>query len=93
MMWNTGYGPHATTSAPASRISPNQARQAADRWLKSQGDGLTTATPDAFPGYYTLHTIRGGKISGMLSVNAYTGAIWYHSWHGTYIAMRAPRSG
>jgi len=23
---------------------------------------------------------------GMLSVNATTGAVWYHTWHGTFIA-------
>jgi hypothetical protein len=22
----------------------------------------------------------------MLSVNATTGAVWYHTWHGTFIA-------
>jgi hypothetical protein len=27
-----------------------------------------------------------GKINGMLSVNAASGQVWYHSWHGTYIA-------
>jgi len=30
--------------------------------------------------------LQSGKISGMLSVNAGTGAVWYHTWHGTYIA-------
>jgi hypothetical protein len=30
--------------------------------------------------------MRDGKISGMLSVNASTGQVWYHTWHGTYIA-------
>lgn len=26
------------------------------------------------------------KITGMLSVNGYTGQVWYHTWHGTFIA-------
>jgi hypothetical protein len=30
--------------------------------------------------------MRAGKISGMLSVNASTGQVWYHTWHGTYTA-------
>jgi hypothetical protein len=50
------------------------------------GSALTVADPVAFPGYYTLHTLDAGKISGMLSVNAATGAVWYHTWHGAYIA-------
>ena len=43
--------------------------------------------PDAFPGYYTLHALRGGQVVGMLSVNAATGAVWYHTWHGRFIAI------
>jgi hypothetical protein len=41
---------------------------------------------DAFPGYYTLETLKGGRISGMVSVNASTGAVWPHWWHGAFIA-------
>jgi hypothetical protein len=44
-------------------------------------------TPDAYPGYYTMETTAaGGAINGMLSVNATTGQVWYHSWHRTFIA-------
>src|SRR5437899_5330154 len=32
-----------------------------------------TEAPDIFPGFYTLHITTDGRISGMLSVNAYTG--------------------
>jgi hypothetical protein len=28
----------------------------------------------------------GGKITGMISVNASTGAVWPHWWHGAFIA-------
>ena len=31
-------------------------------------------------------TVKNGKTHGMLSVNASTGAIWYHGWHGTFLA-------
>ena len=41
---------------------------------------------DAFPGYYTLETLKAGKITGMISVNASTGAVWPHWWHGAFIA-------
>jgi hypothetical protein len=38
--------------------------------------------------YYTLHTYTGDKVSGMLSVNGYTGKVWYHSWHGAFVDMK-----
>lgn len=87
MMWNTDYGMHhRDQSQEQPRISPDQARGRAQQWLNDRGGGLTVGEADAFPGYYTLHTLRSGKITGMLSVNASTGAVWDHTWHGTYIA-------
>ncbi|MEU1202420.1 hypothetical protein ABZ446_40250 [Streptomyces sp. NPDC005813] len=85
MMWNTDYGMHPRGQTQ-NRISPDRAQDLAQRWLSNQGSHLTTGEPEAFPGYYTLHTLRSGKIDGMLSVNASTGAVWDHTWHGTYIA-------
>lgn len=75
-------------AAPGGQISvtPEQARELAQQWLDTYQPGSTTEEPDSFPGYYTLHTVKDGTISGMLSVNAATGQIWYHGWHGTFIA-------
>jgi hypothetical protein len=88
MMWNTGYGMHAGQATTPVRVSPAEASRIAQRWLDERRRGLTAHEPERFPGYYTMHTItRDGKISGMMSVNAYTGAVWYHTWHGRYIAM------
>ncbi|MBL0886235.1 hypothetical protein HGK34_08120 [Myceligenerans sp. I2] len=87
MMWNTGYGPHAVASARPTEISPEQARQLADDWLAARDGALSAGDPETFPGYYTLHTEEAGRITGMLSVNAYTGAVWYHSWHGEFVGM------
>jgi hypothetical protein len=87
MMWNIEYGPHASGSTRPARVSAEEARRLADRWLTARENGLTAGEPEAFPGYYTLHTLRDGKITGMLSVNAYTGAVWYHSWHGRFLDM------
>jgi len=44
---------------------------------------------DTFPGYYTLHIERDGEVIGMLSVNAYTGDVFLHHWHGDFIEMDA----
>ncbi len=87
-MWNTSYGMMARGGSDA-RISATEAQRIADEWLAGQagGDGLTAATADAFPGYYTLHTLRDGKVDGMLSVNATSGDVWYHSWHGAFVTM------
>lgn len=35
-----------------------------------------------FYGYYTFHVNEGDKPIGMISVNYYTGDVWYHDWHG-----------
>jgi hypothetical protein len=83
-MWNTSYGMHRGQFP--TRVTATQAQGIAERWLRDHGTGLIVGTVDSFPGYYTMHTLQSGKISGMLSVNAGTGAVWYHTWHGTYIA-------
>lgn len=35
-----------------------------------------------FYGYYTFHVEKEGMPIGMLSVNGFTGDVWYHDWHG-----------
>lgn len=79
MMWNTG--------SRTGTLTQEQAKQAATAWLASNRAGETVKSIDAYPGYYTLDTAAGGKIAGMLSVNATTGAVWYHTWHGAFVAM------
>lgn len=89
MMWNTEYGRHRRGSSEV-RVSPEQARAEADRWLAARRPGVVAGEAEAFPGYYTLHTMRGSAIEGMLSVHARTGAVWYHDWHGAYVRTREP---
>jgi hypothetical protein len=61
----------------------------ANTWLAKARPGETAETDGrTFPGYYTLDTTKNGKTAGMLSVNATTGAVWYHGWHGTFLAER-----
>lgn len=85
MMWNTRYGMAAGVEAPAE-LSAAQAEQLAQQW-EDDHDGLAVAEAEAFPGYYTLHTLEQGRIVGMLSVNAVTGDVWDHGWHGEFRAM------
>jgi len=71
----------------APTVSPAEAERIADEWLEAQGTRLRAGEAEPFPGYYTLHTLRGDRVEGMLSVNAYTGAVWYHWWHGRFLEM------
>ncbi len=87
MMWNTEYGMHNGAVVGSARVSAAEATAIAQRWLDRERAGLTVGDPEQFPGYYTLHTLRDGKIVGMMSVNASTGSVWYHTWHGQFIAM------
>lgn len=84
MMWNTRYGMSRSDAPPD--LSDEQALDIAREWATDR-DGLTVDDPEYFPGYYTVHTVRGDRIEGMLSVNAATGNLWYHSWHGQFLDM------
>ena len=92
MMWNTTYGMmghmmgYQQPSGPMM-MSATQALQIAQRWLDQHQPGATTEVPYQFPGYYTLHIRRNGAVTGMLSVNGYSGQVWYHTWHGAFIRM------
>ena len=80
-------GRHGAGSAAGSGpVDAAGARAAADRWLTAQGLDARAGEPDAFPGYYTMETQRDGNVTGMLSVNAQTGAVLYHWWHGRFVA-------
>jgi hypothetical protein len=89
MMGRYGGSPNWTppSGSLSGPLTVSEAQRVADRWLATQGSGLTAAQPDALPGYFTFHTLKDGKITGMLSVNQQTGAVWYHWWHGRFIAM------
>jgi hypothetical protein len=88
-MMGGGYGA-ATTPPTAGRVSLAQAHVLAQRWLDANESGTKVERAgDAFPGYYTLETLRDGKISSMISVNASTGAVWPHWWHGRFVEIAA----
>ena len=85
----TEYGPAMmwTSGSNASAIPAERATTIANQWLQANAAGQTVDSADAYPGYFTMDTVSGGNTVGMLSVNATTGAVWYHTWHGTFIAM------
>jgi hypothetical protein len=69
-------------------VSADQALQDAQAYLDSALPGTTIAKDaDAFYGYYTIEVIKDGKVYGMLSVNGFTGQVFYHTWHGKFIEL------
>ncbi len=83
MMGNLGYTPDTEVSVTAEQAT-GIAQEYLDAYLPGKAAGVTA---DAFPGYYTLHVLQDGEIVGMLSVNAYTGQVFLHHWHGDFIEM------
>ncbi len=84
MMDGFGVAPEA-----GDVISVEDAVTIAQRYLDRSLPNTVAEAPDAFPGYYTLHIERDGEIEGMLSVNAYSGQVFVHHWHGDFIEMSA----
>jgi hypothetical protein len=66
--------------------TPSRWRKVADAYLSRVSPGTKAEEPTRFYGYYTIDTEKDGKTSGMLSVNGYSGEVWYHSWHGPFVA-------
>ena len=69
----------------AMTVTPEQAVEYAQNYLDANIAGATTEHPMQFYGYYTLDFEKDGKIAGMLSVNGYSGQVFLHTWHGTFI--------
>ena len=77
-----GYFPEGYSGEP---IGAEEAIEIAQKFLDTAYPGAEADDPHPFYGYYTLHTTMGGEIFGMLSINLFTGQVWYHDWHGEYI--------
>ncbi|APV45371.1 hypothetical protein Dform_02062 [Dehalogenimonas formicexedens] len=91
VMWNTKYGMMsgvlwgAASNATPMTVSPSQAQAYAQSFLDGYLKGSKVSDVSQFYGYYTLDFTLNGRTYGMLSVNGYTGQVWYHSWHGQYL--------
>ncbi|MEM0348739.1 MAG: PepSY domain-containing protein [Candidatus Caldarchaeum sp.] len=92
MMWNTKYGMHNGMMGPYIQptvdmpITQEQAEEIALNYLRNRFRAdLEVEHPTKFYGYYTMDYKLDDKIHGMLSVNGFTGQVWYHSWHGQFI--------
>jgi hypothetical protein len=95
MMWNARYSPMSRMMggwfAPSAQntVTPAQAKDKAQQYLEIYLKGAQVADEaDAFYGYYTIDVLHDTKTIGMLSVNGTTGTVWYHTWHGTFVAEK-----
>ncbi len=87
--YSRGMMGNSNTSANAEiSVTAEDALALAQAYLDSSlPDTTADEHADTFPGYYTLHVERDGNVVGMLSVNAYTGDVFLHHWHGDFIEM------
>jgi len=94
MMWNTRYGMMSGMmwgnrgATEEMTVSEEQAIKLAQEFINGYLPGGEVEDAERFYGYYTLHVLKDGEIYGMLSVNGYTGQVWYHSWHGRFLGMK-----
>ncbi|TSA85552.1 peptidase M4 [Deinococcus detaillensis] len=100
MLWNTRFGMQGGQvdngmmggsvsqgrSVPSTpvRYTKVAAQKLADTFLAGYLPGGKVIEGMTFPGYYTFDYGRKA-IEGMLSVNAFTGEVWVHGWHGAYL--------
>ena len=81
--WNNAV---PTDLSAEMNVTPEQAIEYAQAYLDANISNATVAMdPIRFYGYYTLDYEVNGKVAGMLSVNGYSGQVFPHTWHGTFI--------
>lgn len=96
MMWNTKYGHMAGvggrrmmggySGTPSTQpMDKDRAKGRAAEYLAQAFPGTTPDEGTTFYGYFTFDVEQGAASAGMLSVNAYSGQVWYHTWHGTFV--------
>ncbi len=97
MMWNTKYSPMAAIMGWAASQTSGKMTVTVDQARTNAAQYVTTNLPnstvedkgDTFYGYYNFDVLQNGKTYGMLSVNGYTGAVWFHTWHGNFVSAKS----
>jgi hypothetical protein len=96
MMWNTKYGKMGAGAGGvrANIVGSDEAKRIAGEYLaRIRGDGPYEFSVNEFYGYYTMDFKKNGMILGMVSVNAFTGQAWYHTWHGGFLREQEGMGG
>ena len=95
MMWNTKYGvmsngamgAYTTPSTTAMPLNDTQAETLAQQYLNGYLPGTTLGSVTTFLGYYKMQVQSGATTYGLLSVNGYTGQVWYHTYLGQIVQL------
>ena len=75
-------------SANDMPISEQESIELAQSYLDLRIQGTFAEDHAAqFYGYYTIHVLENDFIVGMLSVNGFTGEVWFHDWHGEFTEL------
>ena len=85
MMWNGKYGMMGSYQQAQMPVTEQQAMKITQDFLDVVYPGTEADEIVTYYGYYTIMTTLEGRHYGMLSVNGYSGDIWYHIWHGMFI--------
>jgi hypothetical protein len=75
---------HTPKSIPMT-LNAEHAEVNAEQFLNQYYVGATVGHVKAFYGYYHVEVLSDGEVSGMLSVNGYSGEVWFPNWHGSFI--------
>lgn len=86
MMWNSKYGMMGGSQQTQMSVTQPQAMKIAQNFLDIVYPGTEAGEMVSYYGYYTIMTTLEGEHYGMLSVNGYSGQVWYHIWHGMFIS-------
>jgi hypothetical protein len=84
----SGNGWSRTNPADVSAemtVTAEQAMEYVQKYLDENVSGALATSPIQFYGYYTLDFEKDGEVAGMLSVNGFSGQVFLHTWHGTFI--------
>lgn len=98
-MWNNKYGMHGrgygmmgipyyyNDDKSITKITRNDAIIIANEYIQNNINTNYNVLDEGheFYGYFTFHVEYQENTVGMISVNYYTGEVWYHDWHGTLI--------
>ncbi len=87
MMWNTRAGMMGFAFAGQPRFDEAAAQEKAETFLAAYLPGASVRASQTFSGYTTFDFGREAT-EGMLSVNAYSGEVWVHTWHGSAIGTQ-----
>ena len=86
MMWNSKYGMMGNAQPAGMTVTSEQALKIAQDFLDIVYPGTKADGIVSYYGYYTIMTTLQDEHYGMLSVNGYSGEVWYHTWHGMFIS-------